>query len=784
MSRARGAPLPAPPERRLARAPQVSRDARNVRAVGGVGIKNSAWVVLCGRVRGWAGKVGSAEYRSSTACAEFRTCDSCTTRGFDSFVNQPSMITIGPYFHATIEALNLSDSEKDDTRRNAAEIVGSIISAYTGRVDVDVETAPTPNRPVTGLVYGRIQSGKTRAMIASTALAFDNRFRIAVVLTSNINDLVSQTHIDFSQGLPSIMTFTKDNDFDREIANTRLHMERGDGRLLLICSKGSGALQNISQFLDDVGGHRYPAIIFDDEGDQASLDTNIRRRSRLRGVAVAPSPINNIIQSRLRRSLPRHVYIGVTGTPQAVLLQSADSNNRPSFIVMLPPGELYVGGDYFFRTDEPDDNPALITLVDQDEQRQLLDSRRPIPHGLRRSILFFLVSAAAAIINLSLPERGFSFLCHPSLKNDEQETAEERINVFLTDVLRALLLDGEDDLIRDLRSAHAELLRTLEAQTPSFDEIRQAIRHYLPGRRILVINARVKRQGIDYGRGLNFLIGGNTLGRGIAIRDLLVTYYVRETRISQIDTMHQHARMYGYRGATLPYTRLFIPRHLYYRFRDIYRSDEDLRNFVEEHRDELPTTFPVEIAFNIRATRQGVLEVGKVDTLRPGLHIYPNHIIVPQQPRSYDKVLHQLRALAGLPNGSAEQIKQRAISGIKIDSATAARLVEPIRTGSKNTWRDSTIADVIKKVAKKFGDRILLRFRTAERTVRDHGFISTGTLSGEELQSARDAEIPTLWIMAARTAEGSPVGADLPFMYPTFVIPDSFPNVFIFNKGT
>jgi hypothetical protein len=152
---------------------------------------------------------------------------------------------------------------------------------------------------------------------------------------------------------------------------------------------------------------------------------------------VAPSPINDIIQNQLRRALPRHVYVSVTGTPQAVLLQSADSNNRPSFIVMLPPGDLYVGGDAFFSTDEPDNNPALIALVDRNEQRQLLDRARSIPDGLRASILFFLVSAAAAIRNLDVPERGYSYLCHPSLKNDEQAIAEERINEFLTKVLSA-----------------------------------------------------------------------------------------------------------------------------------------------------------------------------------------------------------------------------------------------------------------------------------------------------------------------------------------------------------
>jgi hypothetical protein len=691
----------------------------------------------------------------------------------------------GQYFEATLAALNLDAAQRLDTERNASNIVGAVIDAYGARADGTIDPARTPRRPVTGLVYGRIQSGKTRAMIASTALAFDNNFRISVVMTSNINDLVSQTHLDFTRALPGLMTFTKDSDLEREVANTRLHLERGGGRLLLICSKGTTSLRNISRFLTSIGADRYPAIIFDDEGDQASLDTNIRRRSRLRGVQVAPSAINDIIQNTLRPAIPKHVYVSVTGTPQAVLLQSADSNNRPSFIVMLPPGATYVGGDLFFATEEPDDNPALITLVDQNEQQQLLNRNRPIPPGLRASILFFLVSAGAAFLNREPPERGYSYLCHPSLKNDEQAIAESRINAFLTDVLRALLGAGDQsNILADLRAAHRALATTLGDQTPDFNRLAQTIQQYLPGRRLLVINARTKRQGIDYGRGLNFLIGGNTLGRGIAIRDLLVTYYVREARMSQIDTMHQHARMYGYRADTLPYTRLFIPRHLYYRFRDIHISDEDLRAFIEQHRDELPTTFPVEVAFNLRATRQGVLEVGKIDFLQPGKHVYPNFIVVPQNRQAYDRVLRLLRRHFNVVNGTPAQLERASGAGVVINQAAAKLLISYIRTGSRNTWRDSTIADVIAKVADGFGDRIRLRFRTADRTVRAGGFISTGTLAGDQLIAARGADMPTLWIMAATTKDDSAVGAGRTFMYPTFVIPSRFPSLFIFNRGS
>jgi len=53
--------------------------------------------------------------------------------------------------------------------------------------------APTAGRCPTGLLYGRVQSGKTAAMIVSTALAVDNGFRIVIVFTSNYVKLVEQT---------------------------------------------------------------------------------------------------------------------------------------------------------------------------------------------------------------------------------------------------------------------------------------------------------------------------------------------------------------------------------------------------------------------------------------------------------------------------------------------------------------------------------------------------------------------------------------------------------------
>jgi hypothetical protein len=104
------------------------------------------------------------------------------------------MITDGSFFRQTVQSLGLVGAELAAAERNAANIIAAVMAAYGTDSGGELDTRRIPNAPVTGLVYGRIQSGKTRAMIAGTAMAFDNGFRISVVMTSNINDLVTQTH--------------------------------------------------------------------------------------------------------------------------------------------------------------------------------------------------------------------------------------------------------------------------------------------------------------------------------------------------------------------------------------------------------------------------------------------------------------------------------------------------------------------------------------------------------------------------------------------------------------
>jgi len=85
----------------------------------------------------------------------------------------------GQYFEEAIVALRLPAEEEKDARTNAENIVGKVLVAYEeniaqGHVGAGSKGIPSGfsasgvnPHALTGLVYGRIQSGKTRAMIAS-----------------------------------------------------------------------------------------------------------------------------------------------------------------------------------------------------------------------------------------------------------------------------------------------------------------------------------------------------------------------------------------------------------------------------------------------------------------------------------------------------------------------------------------------------------------------------------------------------------------------------------------
>jgi hypothetical protein len=675
----------------------------------------------------------------------------------------------------------LTVAGRKDAAANAKQIVSAIIKA-SGRTNKQIRR--NKRSGPTGLVYGRIQSGKTRAMITSSALAFDNNIQVVVVITSNNNRLVGQTHQDFQNGLAGNVRVYSKSHFRQEVGQARQILATGQGGIVLICSKGKTRLNQAIKFLHDTGAKRHAAVIFDDEGDQATLDTNTLKRSTKEPL-VKPSKIHRLIHDprvdSLRKALQKHVFVSVTGTPFGIVLQNIDNKSRPSFIELLNPGKDYVGGEAFFSGPKPN-TTKLISLIGENERIKLLGRNgNEIPDGLKGAIRFFLLAAAAASSKIGWPddgrERGYKLLCHPSVKTADQEKVARLVRKYL-DELAVGINNPKNRLYGDLKASYG-ILRGQTVTVPSFNLLVATISARIASREVFVLNKNTTGDELNYSRYFNFLTGGNTLGRGLAIKKLLVTYYVREAKVTQMDTMYQHARMFGYRKDTLPYTRVFLPPQLYERFHQIFLSDEDLRKFIEDHKDSFEA-WPVRIAQDIRPTRGSVLDARKVDILLPGKQLFPNYPFykAPAAITASTKVHKRLKKLFS-------DYRKKGRTGKRITTREATDLLSLVRTHGTNVWNDKKIPAILSYLSQQFKNGVVLKFRTATRSAGDaKGLLFTGVLSGDRVKADASGKDPVLWIFETRFKAGTAPQdwGGKPYVYPTLVLPKQAELV-VFNKS-
>ena len=115
------------------------------------------------------------------------------------------------------------------------------------------------------------------------------------------------------------------------------------------------------------------------------------------------------------------------------------------------------------------------------------------------------------------------------------------------------------------------------------------------------------------------------MGRGVTINGLSVTYYGRDAKSKTTDTVHQHARMFGYRRNLLPITRLFCPPNVLAALKDIHESDKGTREALEN--GGIANYKPIWLGNALQPTRAGVYDPSDVRWFRPGSAIYPQQII-------------------------------------------------------------------------------------------------------------------------------------------------------------
>jgi Z1 domain len=97
-----------------------------------------------------------------------------------------------------------------------------------------------------------------------------------------------------------------------------------------------------------------------------------------------------------------------------------------------------------------------------------------------------------------------------------------------------------------------------------------------------LVNSRSAVSKIDWNVApFHILMGGNKLDRGFTVEGLTVTYMNRPTT-TQIDTLEQRARAFGYRSDLLPYCQFFATPRTLKVLRDIVFTEYDLRARLQD----------------------------------------------------------------------------------------------------------------------------------------------------------------------------------------------------------
>ena len=422
----------------------------------------------------------------------------------------------------------------------------------------------------TGIVIGKVQSGKTSNFITLTALAFDNGYNLVVVLGGTKKPLVTQNRErirEYFEATKEVLVLDT-VDYRGEITTNKIQQFIKMGKkVIIVALKNSTQINYVkdnvfkgSSFVDK------PILIIDDEGDEASLNTLVKKGKK--------SSTYSAIES-LKALLNRHCFVSVTATPQANLLIDTLDVLSPDFGVLVDPGKGYCGLDVF----HSDDN---YTVKIPDNETSLLDPG--VPKSFIKALAMFFVACAIQKNRGMKPGDKMSMLVHPSQKKADHRLVFNKVSKIIDDWI-SLSNDkadiAYDDVRKILRNAYDEYAKTTVKQIPAFDTIEDDIIQVINmcGRHI--VNGDSVSKSADDIYDYNIYVGGTMLGRGLTLKGLTITYIIRTAKgVSAADTVQQRARWFGYKTKYLDLCRIFAVSKILNEFQHIREHEEDLWDTV------------------------------------------------------------------------------------------------------------------------------------------------------------------------------------------------------------
>ncbi|WP_421729439.1 Z1 domain-containing protein [Brevundimonas sp.] len=469
----------------------------------------------------------------------------------------------------------------------------------------------------TGLVIGYVQSGKTLSFTMVTALARDNGYRLVIVLAGTKTNLLDQNDERLKGDLGILGERGK---FWRTLVNPRPEATEKESvksalalwdrfpqkercrTLMIVVMKNASRLDDLRALLAACDLSKTSAILIDDEGDQAGLNTKHRQNDE----SATYAAILN-----LRSVIPSHTYLQYTATPQAPLLISRIDALSPEFQRLLEPGAGYVGGQHLFKRNSP-----YISTIPAAELPGAHDPNDGPPASLECAMRTFFLGVAAGVIEGREGNR--TMMVHPSHLTSMHEayaTWARSVKQNWETVLRDEGSPDQRDLRRDFKASYEDLVKT--AELPPFEDLWGELSYALEDTMVRVVNAsRGRIPKFPWSDSYAFiLVGGAGLDRGFTVEGLTVTYMPRGAGTGTADTIQQRARFFGYKRGYVGLIRIFVDAAVSDAFTAYVEHEDSVRGALAAHGDR-PLSEWRRLFFldsSLRPTRRSVMAL---DTMR------------------------------------------------------------------------------------------------------------------------------------------------------------------------
>ncbi|WP_421628779.1 Z1 domain-containing protein [Corynebacterium pseudogenitalium] len=510
------------------------------------------------------------------------------------------------------------------------------------------------------LMYGDVQSGKTSHALGVIANALDYNFEYVVFLTTDNLALVEQTYDRVFDAFPGaeVLEKTEVTRFERTVKKNRRSLEHSRP-IIVVLTKNKNVLDNWLSVMKTSGDMaNMPVLFIDDEADAASLNAKVRQGD--------VSRINQLLTD-MQKISGAGIYVQLTGTPQAILLQAKIHNWRPDSHVAFKPGDKYIGGLTLF--DELP-NKYIRTFAKSELTEEL---------EFKRAITSYAITCALLADEGS---KACNMLIHQSRFKKDHGDAKKDVAREMNSL--RLELDTPKGTAR-VEQIWQEDLQPLSGLEISLQTVIEKTKQFLDTHRVQphIVNSDNKIEDqVDLKDGFHVLIGGDSLGRGLTIPKLQTVFYSRPSKHPQADTLWQHARMFGY-DRDLRFLRVFMPLEIAKGFQEVHWGNEAIKKQLDSVTsiDDIS----IELDPKIRPARNNVIDPSKLEVRVGGRNYFADDPSVTNM-KELDSFIDSIQ---GVDDEFTYINNRMAIEILKYINATKEDFPIPLFTGALQRELDS-----------------------------------------------------------------------------------------------